>query len=43
MLRVWLIRDIYFNNRKSSVYSLHGDAEAAIELTPTFLEAIMRG
>ena len=42
MLRVWLIRDIYFNNRKSPVYSL-GDAEAAIELTPTFLEAIMRG
>ena len=39
---VWLIRDIYFNKIGNHQDSLR-DAEAAIELNPTFLKAIVRG
>ena len=42
LLYVQLIRDIYFYKKGNHQDSLR-DAEAAIELNPTFLKAIVRG
>ena len=42
LLHVWLIRDIFFFVTGNHQDSLR-DAEAAIELNPTFLKAIVRG
>ena len=43
LLHVWLIRDINFIVKTGNHQDSLRDVEAAIELNPTFLKAIVRG